>query len=121
MGYNKTHIEQESITAIKENGLVFISEIFAYVPFSSATFYNHGLEKLESIKKVLDDNKIKTCQSLKKKWFDSDNPTLQIALFKTICSDDNLRKLSQTYHDLSTDGEPLKFEVNWGKNEKGKD
>ena len=114
--------EKDILTVIEDNKLFVITDIFAfYTGCSRKTFYDHELHKSDNIKKAIDDNKIKTCQSLKKKWFDSDNPTLQIALFKTICSDDNLRKLSQTYHDLSTDGEPLKFEVNWGKNEKGKD
>ena len=96
--------EKDILKVIKENNLFVITDIFAfYTGCSRTTFYNNGLDKLNSIKKAIDDNKQKTCQSLKNKWFHSDNPTLQIALFKTICSDDNLKRLSQTYLDQNLD------------------
>ena len=111
--------EEAILKVIKDNNLYVITDIFSfYTGCSRKTFYDHELHKSDNIKKAIDDNKIKTCQSLKKKWFESDNPTLQIALFKTICSDDNLRRLSQSYHDLSTDGEPIGIDVKFVKREK---
>ena len=80
MAYNEKDMIKESIEAIKKNNLMYISDIFAFVPFSNQTFYTHKLDKLDSIKKELNNNRIKTKHSLKEKWYKSDNPTVQIAL-----------------------------------------
>ena len=98
--------EKDILKVIKENNLFVITDIFAfYTGCSRATFYNNKLDKLDTIKKAIDDNKKKTCQSLKNKWYKSDNPTLQIALFKTISSESDLRKLAQSYVDQNLDNQ----------------
>ena len=96
--------ETEIIKVIQANNLFVISDIFAfYTGIKSSQFYNLKLEKSDNLLKSIDDNKSKTCQSLKNKWFKSDNPTLQIALFKTICSSDDLRRLAKKYQTLDSD------------------
>lgn len=108
MGKQKDVYEKEIVKVIRDNKLFTIKDIFAfYSGIKSSQFYNLGLEKSELILKAIDDNKTKSCQSLKKKWLDSDNPTLQIAVFKTICTDEDRKALSQTYHDHTTDGEKI--------------
>ena len=100
----KNTYEKEILKVIKENNLFVIQDIFAfYSGIKSSQFYNLELEKSEILKRAIDDNKKKTCQSQKNKWYKSDNPTLQIALFKTICSNDDLRKLAQTYQTIDGD------------------
>ena len=87
--------EKEILQVIKKNRLFVINDIFAYYKgCCSSTFYNNEMEKLETIKTALEDNKVLTRQSLKNKWFNSDNATLQIALFKTICSEDEAHRLN---------------------------
>ena len=104
----KATYEKEISKVIKDNKLYVINDIFAfYAGIKSAQFYNLKLEKSECIKKSLADNKVTTCLSLKKKWFDSDNPTLQIALFKTICGKRDLKKLSLTYQDVTSKGKKI--------------
>lgn len=96
--------EKDILKVIRDNSLYVITDIFAfYSGCSRKTFYSHELHKSDNIKKAIDENKVKTCQSLKEKWFKSDNPTLQIALFKTICGNDDLRKLAQTYQTIDGD------------------
>ena len=100
--------ETEIIKVIQANNLFVISDIFAfYTGIKSSQFYNLKLEKSDNLLKSIDDNKSKTCQSLKNKWFKSDNPTLQIALFKTICGKRDLKKLSQTYQDVTSKGKKI--------------
>ena len=100
----KSTYEKEILKVIQHNNLFVITDIFAfYTGCTRKTFYDHELHKSDTIKKAIDDNKLKTCQSLKNKWYKSDNPTLQIALFKTICGGDDLRKLSQSYIDQNLD------------------
>lgn len=98
--------ESEIIDVIKKNNLFIISDIFAfYSGIKSSQFYNLELEKSENIKKAIDDNKVKTRQSLKNKWFISDNPTLQIALYKTICTDEEAHRLNGTKTETKHSGE----------------
>ena len=106
---NKKEIyEKEILKVIKDNNLFVITDIFAfYTVCSIETFYHHKLNKSDNIKKSIDDNKKKTCHSLKNMWFKSDNPTLQIALFKTICGKRDLKKLSQTYQDVTSKGKKI--------------
>ena len=96
----KSTYEKEILKVIQDNNLFVITDIFAfYTGIKSSQFYNLKLEKSDILKNAIDDNKKKTCQSLKNKWFHSDNPTLQIALFKTISSESDLRKLAQSYQE----------------------
>lgn len=105
---NTQKYENEIIEVIKENKIYSILDIFAfYKGCSRPTFYNNGLDKLDSIKNAIDDNKVITKQTLKSKWAESDNPTLQIALFKVICTDEERKSLSQQAVDHTTGGEKL--------------
>ncbi len=100
--------EKEILEVIKNENIFCIQDIFAfYKGCTTSTFYNHELEKLETIKRAIEDNKIITKHSLKAKWAESDNPTLQIALFKTICSEEERRQLSQNYNDHTTNGKEI--------------
>ena len=105
MAYKKEELESQSIIAIIDNNLMFQEEVFTFVGFSRATFFNYGLDKLDSIKKALNDNRIKTKHSLKAKWYKSDNPTVQIALYKLIGSEDEVHRLSGTKTEQKHSGE----------------
>lgn len=100
--------ESEILAIIDEERLFNIISIFAYYKgCNRATFYNNGLDKLDSIKNALENNKVLTCQSLKQKWYKSENPTLQLALFKTICTEEERRALSMTNSDITSNGQTL--------------
>lgn len=102
----KRDYENEILEVIKDNNLFVIKDIFSfYTGCTRATFYNNDLDKLDSIIKALDDNKIKTKHSLKNKWFNSDNPTLQIALFKLLADNEELKALSTNWQNTEHSGE----------------
>ncbi len=104
----KEKYESEILEVIEKKRIFQIQDIFAfYNGCSSSTFYNHELEKLESIKDALRKNKIITKQALKQKWAQSDNATLQIALFKLICEDDERQKLNQQHIDHTSKGDKV--------------
>ena len=96
MAYKKEDLIKQSIEAIKNNNLMYQEDIYAFVGFSKQTYYTHNLDKLDVIKKELNDNRIKTKHSLKAKWYKSDNPTVQIALYKLIGTEDEVHRLSGT-------------------------
>ncbi len=109
--YKTEELKEQSIKAIKENNLLFIGDIFAYVPFSQATFYNHKLEELEDIKSELYKNRSNMKVSMRKKWYKSDNPTLQIGLMKLISDDDEAHRLNGTKREIKHDTKKKSFKV----------
>ena len=107
MAYKKSELESESLKVIKEHNLIFIQDVIDFLPCSSSTFYAQELEKSESIKKLLETNKVTMKVGLRKKWYDSDNPTTQIALYKLLATDEENEKITsqkQTIDHLKNGG-----------------
>jgi hypothetical protein len=113
MAYNTKQIEQQALEAIAANNLMFVGDILAYVGCSRATFYNKGLDKVDAIKDALEKNRIKTKNGLRAKWYNSDNPTVQIALYKLIGSDEEVERLngSRQHVDHTTGGNPIQPQI----------
>ena len=105
----KDQHEQAILKIVEEESIFSVLDIFAfYTKCSRKTFYDLELHKSDTIKNAIDDNKVKTKQTLKKGWLESDNPTLQLALFKSICTDEERKALSMNYTELTgKDGKSL--------------
>lgn len=88
MAYKTAELEKKALEVIKKNKLVFIHEIASFMNISKGTFYEHKLDELNSIKDAIEFNKETIKAGLRKKWYESDNPTCQIALYKLIGTDD---------------------------------
>jgi hypothetical protein len=94
MAYDKKDLEDKAIKAIKDNNLFFIQDVIAFLPCASSTFYGLEMEKLESIKESIFKEKTNAKIGMRKKWYDSENATLQMGLMKLLSTDEELRKLS---------------------------
>lgn len=104
---NNKH-ELEIIKTIIDKRIMRFDHIFSfYKGCSRATAYNHGLDKLDSIKETLEQNRCSGVNYLLQKWIDSDNPTLQIAAMRLICTPEEHKKLNQSYIDHSTKDEKI--------------
>ena len=108
-------LEKQCIETIIENSIVFEDEIFIFTEISPSMFYLAQLDKSAAIKDAIDINRAKLKRDLRLKWFDSTNATLNAALYKLICSDDERRSLSssgsvkqQSANDICTQEEFLK-------------
>lgn len=103
MKYTKSELEEIALKAIDKFNILFLDEIAAHLPVSRATFYNKKLHEAESIREAIEDKRILTRQAMKKKWYDSDHPTLQIALYKLICPPEELERIAggRQKHDVS--------------------
>lgn len=100
---------EEILIVIENENLFDVDSIFAYYKGCGKTaFYAHKLNESNAIKDALQNNRTTTKQDLKRKWFESENPTVQIALFKLIATPEERKNLSQNYNDITTDGEPIK-------------
>ncbi len=112
MAYNTEDLYKQAIKAIEKNKLFFIEDLCAYLPCDKVTFYNHfkvDTNEFNTIKGLLEENRIKTKQGLKAKWYKDDNATKQLALYKLIGTDEERKKLSQVYQDHTTKGEKIKL------------
>ena len=111
MTYKASDLEKLSVEAIQKYKLFFIDDIVAYLPCSRATFYNHGLDKLDTIKDALTQVRTEIKVSMRSKWYKSDNPTLQMGLMKLIASPDELRQLSMSHVESNSKVQIEDFDI----------
>lgn len=119
MKHSKKEMFELSKNAILENDLIFIEDIVAYLPIGKTTFYTmftKDSDELNELKSMLSKNKIRQKVAIRKKWRNSDNPTIQLALYKLLATDEERKRLSQTFHEISGDGDnPVKVKFKFGK------
>ncbi|MBS4760288.1 MAG: hypothetical protein KHX03_06285 [Clostridium sp.] len=87
---------------IKENNLVFFDELFVFSDIEPAMFFESGLAETQSLKDALEINRAKLKRELRLKWFDSTNATLNAALYKLVCTEDEKRALSSSQSQKSS-------------------
>ncbi len=108
MAYDREEKYNEAIKLIQEKDLYFVSDIVAFLGISDSTFYEWWpKESSESkhLKELLDKNRTNTKVSLRKKWNDSDNATLQVALMKLIATDSEAHRLNGSNQKIEHSGE----------------
>ena len=108
--YDREAIFEKCKEVIEQNRLFFIEDVIAFLPISKPTFYVYfPMEsyELNTLKDMINKNKVLTKTEMRSKWYQSENPTLQIALYKTICSDDERKMLSTNHTDITTNGKPI--------------
>lgn len=113
MAYKTKELEDRALSVIRKYKLIWITECPSFMDIAMDTFYNHGLEKSEVLKKEIQKNRDELKVGIRKKWYESDNPTLQIALYRLISTEDEFAKLTRQNVDLSTLGQPLSINVNF--------
>lgn len=97
MAYDRVKIFEQAKEVIIKKNLLFIEDIVAFLPIAKKTFYEYfPLDSNESneLKELLETNKINIKVSMRSKWYESDNATLQMGLMKLISTNEELRKLS---------------------------
>ena len=100
--YNKREI-LESILSSSNESIFFVGDMCTEVGISRATFYNlfpAGTKNNKLIMQKISKNRFLTRKGLQKKWFDSNNATLQLALYKLIATDEERKRLSSTYIEI---------------------
>lgn len=103
MAYDTEELRNESIKVITEKNLVFIGDIFGYTAFSKRAFYDHKLHECNEIKRALSKNRVNMKVEMRQKWYESDNPTLQIGLMKLIADDEEAHRLNGTKREIKHD------------------
>lgn len=110
MAYDKQKIYEQAKEMIVKHKLFFVEDIVAFLPISKPTFYEYfpvGSNEINELKDLLEINRTELKVSLRSKWYKSNAPALQMALMKLICNDEERKKLSMTYSDVTTDGDKI--------------
>lgn len=124
MAYNTEILKAKAIEAIKKNKLIFVEDICAMIGIAKSTYYEHfreGSDDSNELTSLLDENKINLKVSLRKKWFDSDNATTQMALYKLCSTDIEHKKLQQNYSDVTSKGESINIPISKWATDDGSD
>lgn len=104
MAYTTEELKNRAKSVIIDNKLFFIEDIIAFLGIAKQTFYNHKLHEDPEINELLDSNKISVKVSLRSKWFKSNTPVTQMALYKLISSPEELKRLSMQHIDADVKG-----------------
>ena len=116
MAYDKTVIFEKSKKLIQQHNLFFIEDIVAFLPCDKTTFYKFfppDSNELNEIKDLLEENKVNLKVKMRKKWSDSDNATLQMALMKIICTDEERKKLAMNYNESEVQVNTAPIVIDW--------
>ena len=115
---NREH-EKGILEAIEKHPIFSFKDIFVfYKACSRATAYNHGLDKLDSIKEAIYSNRRRGVSTMLSKWLISQNATLQLAAMRMICDPEEHRSLNQNYNDITTKGESINIPISkWAKDD----
>jgi hypothetical protein len=114
MAYNKQILFDKAKEQIVSKRLIFVEEVASFIGISKQTlyeFYPIGSDEMDELKKLIEDNKISLKTSMRKKWYDSDNATLQMGLMKLIANPEEHKRLSQTFVDSENVNTNKNFDI----------
>lgn len=116
MAYDKQKIFNQAKDMIKKNRLVFVEDIVAFLPCDKTTFYRFfepESNEYNELKDLLDLNKTELKVSMRSKWYKSDAPALQMALYKLIASPEEHKALQMQYTDHTSKGDKITPPILW--------
>jgi hypothetical protein len=99
MAYDRVKIYQEAQELIKTKKLFFIEDVVTLLPIAKKTFYEWfpiDSDECNTIKELLDKNKIEIKNGLRNKWFNGNNPLTQMALYKLIGTEEEYHRIAST-------------------------
>jgi hypothetical protein len=116
MAYDKNKIFEQAKEMIVKHKLFFIEDIVAFLPCSKNYFYDHfptDSNEYDILKGLLETNRIELKVSMRSKWYKSNAPALQMALYKIIASSEEHKALQMNYTDHTTQGEKITPPITW--------
>lgn len=97
-------LEKQCLELIIENSIIFIDEIFIYAEVMPSVFFEANLQDSVILKDAIEINRAKLKRDLRLKWFESTNATLNAALYKLVCTEEEKRALSASAVSKSAQG-----------------
>ena len=106
MAYDRKKIFEQAKELIEKNKLFFVEDIVALLPVARSTFWEYFPDKsdeMDTIKEMLDKNRVEVKSAMRSKWYKSDAPALQIALMKIISTDEEAHRLNGSRQEIKND------------------
>jgi len=117
MAYDRVKIYEQAQELIKTKKLFFIEDVITLLPISKQTFYEFfkvESNELDTIKELLDKNKIDIKNGLRNKWYNGNNPLTQMALYKLIGTEEEYHRIASTKTENKNSGELKIITANFG-------
>jgi hypothetical protein len=114
MAYNPDELFQQAKQVAESKKLIFVEEIVSFLPCTKTTFYEYfpaDSDEMHELKTIINNNKVAIKSTMRKKWYDSENPTLQLALYRLTSTTEEHKKLNQKYQDVTTGGDKLNRKI----------
>ena len=99
MAYDRKKIYEQAKEAIEKYKLFFIEDVVSWLPISKETFYTYypvNSDELDTLKELLEKNKVEVKSALRSKWFKGNNPLTQMALYKLIGTEEEYHRIANT-------------------------
>jgi hypothetical protein len=99
MAYDRVKIYEQAQQLIKDKKLFFIEDVVTLLPIAKKTFYEWfpiDSDECNTIKELLDKNKIDVKNGLRNKWYNGNNPLTQMALYKLIGTEEEYHRIAST-------------------------
>jgi hypothetical protein len=99
MAYDRVKIYEQAQELIKTKKLFFIEDVVTLLPIAKKTFYEWfpiDSDECNTIKELLDKNKIDVKNGLRNKWYNGNNPLTQMALYKLIGTEEEYHRIAST-------------------------
>lgn len=112
MAYDKNKIFEQAKDAITKNNLFFVNDVWAWLPCGRSWFYSafpDGSEELDTLKEMLDQNKMKTKSAIRAKLFKGEKAAELLSLYRLICTSEERQMLNQQYIDHTSGGEKIEI------------
>lgn len=110
MAYNKKKIFQQAKDTIQKNNLFFVEDIVAFLPVGKTWFYEKfpiDSDEMNTMKRLLEENKVRTKSAIRAKLFKSDKAGELLALYRLVCTPEERIMLNQQYIDHTTRGDKI--------------
>lgn len=106
MLYDKKQIFEQAQEEIKKNNLFFVNDIWCWLPCGRSWFYDafpDGSDELDTLKNLLEQNKIKTKSAIRSKLFKGEKAAELLSLYRLICTNEERQMLNQQYIEHRVD------------------
>lgn len=107
MAYDTKRLKQQALEAIEKHKLFQIADVLAFIKCGKTAFYDHFPNESNDYKEIddaLTKNKVEVKSSLRSKWYKSNAPALQLALYKLIATNEERRALSMNSIEHTGEG-----------------
>lgn len=114
MANDRNAIFEQAKSVAESKKLIWIEEVVAFLPVSTATFYEYfpaKSEESEAIKEIIANNRISLKAAMRKKWYDSENPTLQVSLMKLLGTEEETHRLNGSKTETKTEISSKDFDL----------